>query len=897
MANWALIIGINQYWEPSRNLKGAVNDAMRMLQWLVNSNECRVPTENIFLLTRPAPAQIPQGVRHRDAVADELLQIIPELGTISDRQEVDRFFFYFSGHGITNLESVSSGDEQCLVMADFTPTLTNKAVKFNSIKDFFKATRFQEQFFFIDACRNLLQWSYKFETGSTTVKREIDIKRDPVEQFILYSTAPRSKAWEGLLEPTDKPGEEKGAFTGALLEGLDGDGAAKVYDSNSDEYLVRKESLFDYVIEKVEARNIWIVKDPVHPIKQRPRKDGEHSKNPVLAMIPPASVQPERLELFVEPNNVWPIAQLKIDNETHEFQKVFSPPLEGAPLPLPPLPPMKYTVHASAPNYILGGKNPKRRSFPLYEPKKVSVQLIPVVSSSIPADEPDLTLTSESQKSTITGGGGALAMATSIDDDASPGSDLSFKSIEEPSATTATVSETSSSTLTTEETCSDLGTLVVESDDPLASLEISDNTCELLKLGHGRLESTSLAPGFYRARLIAPEGEHVEELIELVPGEKETVRLDGPPSASSRLLEDVIKKAGFLEAEDNHTWDISKAAGPISSVRLSTILSLAAVAANQNQDWGSRLRTLQLTPFNQATDADRPAGLQIVSGIETLQGQESVDYLSAVSVRLWEQGAEIPEEKTKLTPLSSIPGLAEFSTISRSGPHWLSVEIPNEVSAVFSLYLPPQWITLLVFHRDLEGRTQIFQYVLDKQPAVVSDPQSVRRCELIQRFCMNGRFKNAYDFAKEQLDSETIDAIACCVGGYLALMVHDLERLETAIRKLNERCPDLTDTFVLTGGYHELTDQKDKARIAYGRALDGGIPVFANGLSRLHAGVIRTNVVHPRAMLLRKLLNRRLRGLLWSVCSGPESLSSKGLFEETILNSKEDHVESAAATP
>ena len=168
MANWAIVIGINQYWEPARCLKGAVNDAMRIARWLLDSPECKVPPENLFLLTSPRPDSIPAGVMYREAKADELLQVIPELDQRNEGKGGDRFFFYFSGHGISNYENFQ--DEQALLMTDFTPVLTNKAVKFDSITEYFKAIPFLEQFFFIDACRNILPWAYDFETGSTTKK-------------------------------------------------------------------------------------------------------------------------------------------------------------------------------------------------------------------------------------------------------------------------------------------------------------------------------------------------------------------------------------------------------------------------------------------------------------------------------------------------------------------------------------------------------------------------------------------------------------------------------------------------------------------------------------------------------------------------------------------------------
>jgi hypothetical protein len=92
MANWAIVIGINQYWEPARHLKGAVGDAMRVAEWLLNSPECRVLPENMFLLTRPKPEAIPDGIKYRDAIADELLQVIPELDQQSGGKGGDRSF-------------------------------------------------------------------------------------------------------------------------------------------------------------------------------------------------------------------------------------------------------------------------------------------------------------------------------------------------------------------------------------------------------------------------------------------------------------------------------------------------------------------------------------------------------------------------------------------------------------------------------------------------------------------------------------------------------------------------------------------------------------------------------------------------------------------------------------
>ena len=53
MANWAVVIGINQYWIPQACLKGAVKDALAMRTWLLDPNGGNVPLENLKLLLAP----------------------------------------------------------------------------------------------------------------------------------------------------------------------------------------------------------------------------------------------------------------------------------------------------------------------------------------------------------------------------------------------------------------------------------------------------------------------------------------------------------------------------------------------------------------------------------------------------------------------------------------------------------------------------------------------------------------------------------------------------------------------------------------------------------------------------------------------------------------------------
>jgi hypothetical protein len=890
MANWAILIGINQYWEASRNLKGAVGDAMRMAQWLLNSVECRVLPENMFLLTRPKPELIPAGVKYRDAVADELLQVIPELDGLSGPQGGDRFFFYFSGHGVTNTENFH--DEQALVMADFTPVLTNKAVKFTPIKDYFKAMPFQEQFFFIDACRNLLDWDYDFETGSTTKKKQIDKTKPAVDQFILNSTALGTKAWEGPL-PGAEPGDERGAFTAALLDGLNGDGTAKVYSNNDDDYIVQKEALFDYVVQKVEARKIYVIKDPVHPVIQKPRKDGENVKNPILARLDVNAVKPETLELVVEPDLVWPLARLKLRADQGAYEKTFDPPITGIPLPIQPLQPMNYTVFASAPNYVLEGKNKERRSFPLYETTKISVRLVPLEIDIDSPSDPDLAGGEVHDGPTIfihsAGVEKSLGRDISFTDGARGLDDEPFIAFNHVKVNSEvfrdledrgdneferldfTVNET---TLAFADDSSQQVHLIVDSSDPLAPLEITDSAGALLKTGVGHLEFEGEG-GFYRARLVTPEGQNVEEVLELSPGETETVLIDAPRTQQSHLLEQLLK---FIEVRerDDQTLEFPSPIGPIAAVELPTVLTLLANAVNRGEDWlqSKPLAELGLAPFDDVRE-QASGGLQIIFGLELSCHEKSSGYLSDARVLLWRHGQTVSESREGSFTLAHHLGLGEFQMAAEPGSYWLVIKAPNRTPVIFSVVVLPGRLTMLVSNRERDGRNRVFQYLPELDRPENSDQTLLRRLGLMQRFSLTSCFHNAYQLVEELIPNNLIDPVECVLAGYLAARLEKSEALLSASTAIRELFPELSDGYVLNGEYHAAMGDDEAAAAAYRSALDRGLPIFANGLVRLYEGLQRYGITHPRIELLREVHNNRVRGLLWSAWSvAPDKFSS-----------------------
>lgn len=58
-SNYAIVIGIDDYRIPQGSLRGAVNDAVRVWQWLIDPNGGNVPQERVLLFLSSQPSISP----------------------------------------------------------------------------------------------------------------------------------------------------------------------------------------------------------------------------------------------------------------------------------------------------------------------------------------------------------------------------------------------------------------------------------------------------------------------------------------------------------------------------------------------------------------------------------------------------------------------------------------------------------------------------------------------------------------------------------------------------------------------------------------------------------------------------------------------------------------------
>ncbi len=244
-ANWAIVIGIDEYQVDARRLFASVGDAERFYAWATSESGGNVPREQVRLLLGRRADDEGEIEGERAPTKDNIVNAITEVLAASS-ESGESLYFYFAGHGLTT--RFAGRDEGALVTPGFDEEHLDRSLAVRSLTEFFETTQFRDQFFFIDACRDR-PWEREFEPGRWPIPRQREPGASPVQQFILYATSPGRPA-----EEVGFPGESQGAFTRVLMDGLKGAGRAKAWSWERNCYEVRWERLANYVHDTMQQR-------------------------------------------------------------------------------------------------------------------------------------------------------------------------------------------------------------------------------------------------------------------------------------------------------------------------------------------------------------------------------------------------------------------------------------------------------------------------------------------------------------------------------------------------------------------------------------------------------------------------------------------------------------------
>jgi Caspase domain len=800
--NWAIVIGVDRYWSEHASLKGAVRDALRMREWLLDPKRGSVPEQNIALILSPSVGSDP-GVKAPEATRDAIITSIADLLKRS-KGEGERLYFFYAGHGLT--ARVNQRDENSLVCADFSDVLTTNSLALRSLWEFFETVQFQDQFFFVDACRNIPWENVEFEVGRWPLPRKRDPGLPPAQQFILYATSPGLRAQE-LTEA----GNERGAFTDVLLEGVRGSGKSKAWSSEAQNYQVRWERLVDYVKGELEDRRLAVGQGPAQDVFQIPQDAGARGvagreRNPALAEFAADAFPDETLRIRLTPEEVVSVAAVTVLDETAE-PVATKEQIPGLPVEFS-LPPRTYALHATAPEYDKAVARPPVELYALCE--------IPLgLTRAQPVDSPN------------GGDGGAT------------------RGLENARAK-----------------------LVVQTSDPLAPIEVADQAGQVLEVSAGQVSLADLAPGFYRVRLVVPGSPASEQLVELGPGEEETVHLEAP--AAAEPVQDLVETIGAPVHDDN-TVEASTSAARIAGPELSTILTLAAGAAlGDGAEDAQSLGRLGLGEARDALDPAAESGVYVVSGVASTDDGAAKEYFGGLQLRLWKIGEPVPKSSSSAQICAGAPAVAEFATSAEPGAYWFSLQAPGAKPVVVALALLPKRLALLTIEARPE-LTKIFQYLPSLTPDTTSSGDVLRRVELLERVMIDGLLDAGHEIADGLLARQVANPLAGCLAGYFYLRAGRAGELEATVKNLTTRFPGLSDVHIIQGEVEASSGRPAEAKAAFAKAIEVGVPIFGEGLTRLLEGLRTYEIEHPLAELVRHIFERHMSGSMWSAWVPEES--------------------------
>lgn len=466
---WAIVIGIDDYGREDLRLRAAVADAVRFSEWVASPEGGNVPRSNMRLLLGRADDPEPDAddvLPTKDNIVTAINDVVTAAG------HADKLYFFFAGHGIT--ARVANRDEGALVTPGFDELHTDHSLALRSLTEHFETTPFQDQFFFVDACRNVPWEDREFEIGRWPIPRRRDPGEPPVQQFILHATSPGLTASErGWF------GKETGAFTEVLMQGLAGEGRAKAWSWERNSYEVRWGRLATYVTSEMERRKHPTKPPPGAPAEdwpiQIPQDAGSRGvagrdRDPLLAAFPSGRFPPLDLTLELKADPAFDEAEVSV------LDAIGDPVVSALRLPGTSitfsLAPKTYAARVSTPDQRVGRV---KAPIDLYEALTSLIELGP--------DEAGVGQPSEE----VAPDGVAVA------------------GLEAP------------------------GTIAIRSRDPLGTAEILDEAGQVVAVTTGDKE-LALKPGFYRVRHFGPEESANEQFVVLSAGEARPVELQAPPA-------------------------------------------------------------------------------------------------------------------------------------------------------------------------------------------------------------------------------------------------------------------------------------------------------------------------------------------------------------------------------
>jgi hypothetical protein len=228
----ALVIGVDAYSDDVGPLTSAVNDARRFGETLVETG--MVEEDDVTLLVgEPGSPDAADSASIKKAL----------LRVYRNGSDIDRFFFYFAGHGLLAFRDGAQTEPISVLLPIDVATLSDdgdKMLVFDEVLSYLRLAGPKEQLYFLDACRNL-PYEKQPKYGSLGWDRE---PPGPTRaQAVLYAVSLMGEALAAQ--------DGFGAMSDALVGALAAEGCALDYALFDGGYIVTMESIQARILAKL----------------------------------------------------------------------------------------------------------------------------------------------------------------------------------------------------------------------------------------------------------------------------------------------------------------------------------------------------------------------------------------------------------------------------------------------------------------------------------------------------------------------------------------------------------------------------------------------------------------------------------------------------------------------
>lgn len=837
----AIVLGLNDY----KNAKPLVNpvlDACRFTEWLVS--KAGVEPGNIALLT--SPGTLPPGVHKFPAVTVDLATRANILKTIKGfpnrAGEKERLYFYYSGHGTAFQPKAQRGtidQMDAIVPCDFSVD-EPAPVPISWILDFLRTSRFVEQFYFFDACRNLDKTEPQKPPGDLP-----DVRFPIPVQYVLYATAPRRVALES----------ETGSFTDLLLSSLtQGRLLNFQFDRAKKKYLVRWNALVEFLRQQFKDHPKKLGEEAGEPVFQQPEPriiEDLDIDYPYLVELAEKEVPKYKLTINILPPELRPKTRITITEGVLGDSTLV---VDRKPLPVDrpeefDLPPgFNYQVLAEADGTALrrlSGNIPFNKdetiTLTLASPAFLPAESLPADAVAIAAAAPIARDGNEEARPRSAPVGGAAPVRPGI-----------------PLAAPAPANGSRAS-------------LTLIAPDELTQIELADASGSLVRgrdgrpyTALGRLVAAGLKPGLYQARFYGADGHVTERIVALGAGVQREVSLEPQIAAAAPPIAVAIARAIPNGPDAERPRGLEELSNPAAQAAVKTgpaAYLVQAMRAMDNDPSRSALfaKNLGLRPF------PAPEGLRIVLGVNVNSATRPSDPLKRLRVLL---GGLDEDRVQPLRPEPSlVEGLLVFTVPRPPGPYRLRVELPDDRAEYALVVLKDRLSQVIIQQQEMqeaEDRIYVTQFAPETrsaEPANSAGFFKFVRIERLQHALQNGQARGVSNLLRELEAAGVTEPIVSALDAYVATRQGDQERLRTIADALVAKYPELPDGHVARARFvGKVTEE----RLAYLAALDRGLPVLSLFTRLLREGADRFKLVHHRIPLLRRASESRIPDFLWT---------------------------------